>query len=68
MLTNDDLTSIGGLIDEKLLPIKKDIKKIKTDVAQTRKDINMVIGVFDTENVTLRNRVEIIEDKVGIRN
>ena len=68
MLTNDDLTSIGGLIDEKLLPIKKDIKKIKTDVAQTRKDINMVIGVFDTENVRLRNRVEIIEDKVGIRN
>ncbi|MCR4278058.1 MAG: hypothetical protein NUV80_05280 [Candidatus Berkelbacteria bacterium] len=58
---------LSDLIDHKLEPLKKDIKKIKTDVAQTRKDINMVIGVFDNDNTKLRQRVEIIEDRVGIR-
>lgn len=71
MLTKDDLQNIDDLIerkfDQKLEPLKKDIKKIKTDVAQTRKDINMVIGVFDNDNTKLRQRVEVIEDKVGIR-
>lgn len=53
-------------IREEITPMRKDIKTIKSDMAKTRKDINMIIGAFDRGYLDLRQRVEIIEEKVGI--
>lgn len=55
MLTKDDLVQIKKIVD----PIKK-------DVAQTRKDVKVLIAYFDREYVDLRKRVERIEDHLGI--
>ncbi len=63
-----ELMGIGDLIDEKLEPVKRDLRKIRADVSQTKRDVNLIIEVFDEEDIKLRHRVEAIEDKVGIRN
>lgn len=65
---HQELAGIGDLIDKKLEPIKKDLRKIRADVSQTKRDVNTIIEVFDEEDIKLRHRVEVIEDKVGIRN
>lgn len=84
MLTKGDLQNIEALFDkkfdekfdakfdkkfdEKFAPIRTDIKKIKSDVAKTKRDVNIIIETFDDDYIRLRQRVEVIEDKVGIRN
>jgi len=67
-LIKKDLSGIGDLIDKKLEPIKKDLRKVRVDVAQTKRDVNLIIEVFDEEDIKLRHRVEVLEDKVGVRN
>lgn len=54
-LTHDDLTAIGQVIDEKLEPVKKDIKVLKRDVKSIKKDLNWVIGKYDTRLVHLEH-------------
>lgn len=66
MLTKTDLVQIGNVIDSKLKPIQKDIKTMKSDIAQTRKDVKVIISYFDREYVDLRKRVELIEEHLGI--
>ena len=57
---------VGPIIQEALTPLKKDIKTLKTDVRKIKKDINTVIGFFDTKDVELEKRLTIVETKVGI--
>lgn len=47
------------IVKEELVPIKKDISKI-------RKDMNEIIGFFDTEYMELRKRVERLEDHLNL--
>ncbi len=55
MLTKNDLDQI-----------KKIIEPIKRDVAQTRKDVKVLIAYFDREYVDLRKRIELIENHLGL--
>ena len=48
----------GKVIKKELAPLKKDIKIIKENV-------NMVIDHFDVEVLSLKGRVEKIEDHLG---
>lgn len=59
---------VRPIITEELVPIKKDIKSLKTDVSAIKKDIHMIIGVFDKKDIELQHRIEKIESKVGIAN
>lgn len=47
--------------------LKKDMKTVKSDIVKIRKDINMVVSFFDGEYVNLRQRVDRIEDHLGIQ-
>lgn len=55
MLTKDDLNQI-----------KKIVEPIKNDVAQTRKDVKVLIAYFDREYVELRKRIDRIEEHLGL--
>ena len=59
--TKDDLKTFATKDDlnKKLKPIEKNIKKIKDD-------INMVIGFFDREYMSLKARVKRIEEFLKI--
>lgn len=59
MLTKTDLTSIGKVVDNKLQPIKKDLRKIK-------KDLDVSIKLTDKLQVSLENRVKTIEKNLKI--
>lgn len=63
MLTKNDLNQIGNVIDGKL---KKTLGPIKKDVAQTRKDVKVLIAYFDREYLDLRKRIEDIEEHLGL--
>lgn len=39
MLTKQDLNSIKGILNEELVPVKKDIKGIQKDMAVVKKDV-----------------------------
>jgi hypothetical protein len=58
MLTKVDLKAISSLLDEKF---KKELKPIKEDVIQIRRDQKMIVKFFDNEYLSLRKRVERIE-------
>ncbi len=58
MLTDSDLKKIDGLVAKR---IKQEVKPIKEDIAQIRKDVKVVVNFFDREYLDLRKRVERIE-------
>ena len=82
MLTKNDLSQIGEIVQnetrkivqvetrkivqEEIAPLKKDIKTLKSDVTEIRKDIKKIVNFFDREYLELRNRVENIEQHLGI--
>lgn len=77
MLTKKDLSNIGKQIDikldDKLTPLtrdiktmKSDIKTMKGDIAKIRKDISGITDFFDQEYIGLRKRVERIEDHLNL--
>ena len=81
MLTKNDLTRIGEVVDKKienrlgveLKPIKEDIgllkkelRPIKEDISHIRKDMKTVINYFDREYLQLRKRVERIEAHLNL--
>lgn len=65
MLTSEDIQKIGEMmdkkLDQKLAPIKKDIRIIKADLRTT-------ISFFDTDISGLKKRVGRIEEYIGINN
>jgi len=74
MLTKDDLKQIRGIVQdetrkiikEEVDPLKKDVKTLKSDVSAIRKDIKQIVSFFDTEYLELRERVEKIEQHLGL--
>lgn len=61
MLTNSDLNAIGHVVDQKLVPIHKDIKIIKNDVKKLRKDLDGTINMADKGLLKVQTRVKTIE-------
>ena len=53
MLTKQDLNAIGGLVEEKLIPVRKDIKKIQ-------KTLDFTIDHFDKNNIKIVENVRDI--------
>lgn len=72
MLTKIDLKQIDSLISKRLQNVatkdslKEELKPIKSDVAKIRKDIDVIIALFDREYINLRKRVEKIEEHLGL--
>jgi len=80
MLNKDDLQAIQGVlettIDKKLQPLirdfdtlKKEIKPIKSmqkDIKSIKKNIDVMIDLFDNQDVKLGKRIEKLEIHAGI--
>jgi hypothetical protein len=62
MLTKSDLKQIKEIVR----PLEMDIKTVKVDAAQTRKDVKVLISYFDREYVELRKRIERIEEHLDL--
>lgn len=54
------------IVQEELAPVRADIKVIKKDVVKIRSDIKTIVSFFGKEYVELRNRVERIEEHLGL--
>jgi hypothetical protein len=59
-LTTKDLENIGELMDEKLKPVKKDLKSIK-------RKLNLTIRSFDHDFNYHHRRLEKLEEKAGVK-
>lgn len=66
MLTKSDLNQIGGVIDEKLEPIKKDLKYLKKKVNRIDKTVSLTVKNYDERDVKLERRVKRIETHIGL--
>jgi len=58
--TKEDLKSLAKQSDLEI--IKKDVKTIKSDTVNIRKDMKTVVSFFDREYLELRKRVERLEE------
>ncbi len=54
------------MIRKEVAPLKQDINSVKSDVAQIRKDMKVIITFFDREYLELRKRVDRIEEHLGL--
>ena len=59
MLVKKDLTQIRGVF-------KEEIKTLKNDVSKIRKDVDVMLSMFDREYIDLRKRVERIEEHLRL--
>lgn len=66
MITKNDLSAIGQIVDERLAPIAKNIKGIKSDLTKVQKDVRVMLAVLDRADVELRRRAERIEEHLGL--
>lgn len=66
MLTKSDLNQIGNVVDEKLEPVKKDIKYLKKKVNRIDKTLDLVVKKYDEEDVRVQKRVKRIETHLGL--
>jgi len=67
MLTKNDLSQFGEVVDKKIENrFKVELKPIKEDIAHIRKDVKTVINYFDREYLQLRKRVERIEAHLNL--
>jgi Skp family chaperone for outer membrane proteins len=78
MLTPDDLHQIDETLTKRikaeLEPVRKEVAKqikeeilpIREDITHIRKDIKTIVNYFDREYLTLRNRIERIEQHLGL--
>jgi hypothetical protein len=62
MLTKTDLSHIQKIVNaESKKVITQELKSIKEDVSQTRKDTKTLVNFFDKEYLELRKRIERLE-------
>lgn len=55
-----------GVLKKDVHVLKVDMKSVKKDVVKIRRDMSTITNFFDTEYLELRQRVEKIEDHLGI--
>ena len=66
MLSKKDLSQIQEIVQtETSKVIKKEIGPLKKDIKIIKGNVNMVIDHFDVEVLSLKERVEKIEDHLG---
>jgi len=68
-LTNEDLQAIAALMDEKVNPIRTDIRDMKTDINDMKTDIiNMKTDINDMKSDInkLSDRIEVLEIKQDV--
>ncbi|OGH44442.1 MAG: hypothetical protein A3J14_03250 [Candidatus Levybacteria bacterium RIFCSPLOWO2_02_FULL_37_18] len=53
------------IIQQELEPIRKDTKTLKRDMRYVKKTIDIMVRMFNEDDVKLRKRVEKIEDHLG---
>ncbi len=63
MLTKTDLQAIDGIVANR---IREELKPVKKDISKMRKDIDVMLSLFDREYVDLRTRVERIEEHLNL--
>jgi len=80
MLTKSDLSQIGNVIDEKLDPIKKDLKTVQGGLQTVQKDlkylkkkvnridktVSLTVKNYDEGDVRLERRVRKVEQHIGL--
>lgn len=70
MLSKNDLNQIREVVQQEVSdevsPLKKDVKTLKSDVFEIRRDVKRIVNFFDREYLELRKRVENIEEHLGI--
>lgn len=65
MLTQDDLNEIKKIVDplsRDISDVKKDLKDVKKRVRKIEKTTDVVIKVFDKEDVRLHKRITKLEE------
>ncbi len=76
MLSKLDLSQIGKLIrdetkpiiQQELVPVKKDISSLKKNMRYVKKTMDVMIDLFDRQDIRLNKRVEKIEAHLGLQN
>ena len=70
MLENIDLLKIKSVVKEEiasqLKPVKRSLLKLEAGSRKTNRSIDIIVRTFDSEYLDLKERVESLEDKVGI--
>jgi hypothetical protein len=63
MLSKSDLEEIDSIFSKR---IKSELKPVKEDMSQIRKDLKTVINFFDNEYLEIRKRVERLEQHLNL--
>ncbi|OGG06305.1 hypothetical protein A3D05_01345 [Candidatus Gottesmanbacteria bacterium RIFCSPHIGHO2_02_FULL_40_24] len=67
MLNKTDLQQIQKIVRQETRKIvKEELISVKKDIVQIRKNMNEIIGFFDTEYMDLRKRVERVEEHLNL--
>lgn len=70
MLDKNDLVQITEIVrqvvEHELKPVKKSLSNLEADSRKMRRDINTIVSALDNDYLDLRQRVERIEEKVGL--
>jgi len=67
MLNKTDLQQIQKIVRQETRKIvKEELISVKKDIIQIRKNMNEIIGFFDTEYMDLRKRVERVEEHLNL--
>lgn len=68
MLDKKDIEQIRGVVQTEIRSeLKEELKPIKSDLAKANRNIDALIGFFDNENLSLRSRVERIEEVLHLQ-
>lgn len=72
MLTKTDLVQIKKVVKSELktsatkTDLKRELNPIRSDTAKMRKDIDVIISLFDRDYLEIRARVERIEQHLKL--
>ena len=70
MLTKSDLKQIDRVvskrINEGVIPLNKDVRTLKSDISEIRKDTKTIVNFFDKDYLEFRTRVERIEEHLNL--
>ena len=65
-LTKQDLSAIDQIVTKRIKPVTDDVKSLKKDMSQVKRDLKTTINFFDKEYLALKKRVVKTEFELGI--